>query len=101
MKERGAALGMAVMIAITTAIGAYAMLVASLNQARQSTGNAARMRARYAAEAGLVWAQQQLFANASYCGDPDPPSVGGFSVNVIVSNCGAGNNHTLNATVSY
>ncbi|MBI3083693.1 MAG: hypothetical protein HYY90_04960 [Candidatus Omnitrophica bacterium] len=91
---------MAVMIAITTAIGAYALLVASLNQARQSTGNAARMRARYAAEAGLVWAQQQLLANEStFCGGNH--GVGGLTVSVTVTNCGAGNTHTLSATVSY
>ena len=85
--ERGAALGMVVMIALATAIGAYTILIASMNQAQQGVGNANRMRARYAAEAGLVWAQQQLWGTPTLSFTSSSPdiTIGGRGIEITVS----------------
>ena len=86
-RERGAALAITIMIALIMSISIYAILVMASSQARQAAFNLSSIRARYAAEVGLVWAQQQLRANSNYCGDPDPPptAVAGMSINVIVN----------------
>ncbi|MBI2495743.1 MAG: hypothetical protein HYW10_04165 [Candidatus Omnitrophica bacterium] len=63
------------------------------------------MRARYAAEAGLVWAQQQLWVTptSSFAGNPDI-TIGGIGVDITVNPpCGATPcpPQTLQARVSY
>ena len=70
---------------------------------RMSTAQQAkdRVQARYASEAGLVWAMQCLWANPAYCGTPDPPSLGGLGVDVTVTDCGANNTHKVRAKVVY
>ncbi|MBI4323625.1 MAG: hypothetical protein HY596_05060, partial [Candidatus Omnitrophica bacterium] len=60
-----------------------------------------RLKAQYAAEAGLVWAMQRLWQDQAYCGAPDPPVINGLNVDVTVTSCGAGNTHTLSAKVLY
>jgi Tfp pilus assembly protein PilX len=90
-QERGAALTITIMIALITAIALYAILMMASSQARQAAFTASRLRARYAAEIGLVWAQQRLRDNPAYCGDPDPPVVGGVAIDVVMTDCGTPN----------
>jgi len=61
--KRGAALGIAIIAALITGIAAYTILIVAMSQARQSGFTGARAKARYAAEAALVWAHQQLSLN--------------------------------------
>lgn len=91
-RERGAALAITIVTALLMAISIYAILVMASSQARQAAFNLSSIRARYAAEVGLVWAQQRLRANSNYCGDPDPPltAVAGMSINVIVTGASCG-----------
>lgn len=98
--ERGAVLAVTIMIALITAIAVYAMLVMASGQARQAAFNAASIRARYAAEVGLVWGQQQLRQNAAYCGVPDPPMIDGLTVDVTVTGCGT-STPKITAVVNY
>jgi hypothetical protein len=84
-RERGAALAITIMIAVIMSISIYAILVMASSQARQAAFNQSSIRARYAAEVGLVWAQQRLRADSTYCGDPPPPPIGGMVINVIVN----------------
>ena len=73
----------------------------SASRSQTSSLQAHRLKAQYAAEAGLVWAMQRLWRDQAYCGNPDPPAMNGYSVDMTVSNCGAGNTHTLSAKVNY
>ncbi len=100
--ERGAILAIVIMAAVVFAIAAFALLTITLSSRKQARDvHQQRVRAHYAAEAGLVWAMQRLWVNPAYCGSPGPPQIDGMTVTVTVSNCGAGNVHTLQATVSY
>ena len=90
---RGAVLAMMIMMALVAAISIYAILFMASSQARQAAFSLSSIRARYAAEVGLVWAQQRLQENPGYCpglgalGDPDPPAVGGIAIDVVRADC--------------
>ena len=100
--EQGVVLGMVIIAAIVFSIAAYAMLsVAMSHRQRVKEFDVDRLRARYAAEAGLVWAQEQLWANPAFCGGAPPFNpINGLNVAVAVSNCG-GPTHQLTASVTY
>ena len=59
--RRGAALVAVVMTALITSVIAFGALLLAMSHARTSQVQMNRLRAQYAAEAGLVWAQQQLW----------------------------------------
>lgn len=107
--ERGAVLGMVIVIAVTTAIGAYTLLTMAASQARQAQAagvNVQHTQARYAAEGGLVWAQQRLFTIPTWgssAGTIDV-TIGGMGVDIITNPpCGAPPcpPRTLEARVDY
>jgi len=98
-RERGVALAMMIMMALVAAISIYAILFMASSQARQAAFNASSIRARYAAEVGLVWAQQQLHDNPAYCGTPPPPPVSGMTPLVTMTNCGP--TPTITVTVNF
>lgn len=98
--ERGViALSMAIIVALIGAIASYALLTIAISNARQARFYRTRLPARYAAEAAIVWAQQQLSVSPGFCGGTH--TVGGVPVSVTVTNCVAGNPHTLSAKVTY
>jgi len=99
--ERGIALGIVILTAVVFSVAAFAVLTLTLGGTQRSSASEQRLRAQYAAEAGLVWAMQRLWANPNYCGAPDPPAIGGINVDVTVTNCGAGNTHTISAKAAY
>ena len=102
--ERGIVLGIVIITAVIFSIAAYAMLfVAMSHRQRIKEFDVDRLRARYAAEAGLVWAQEQLWDDPPppFCGGVPPFSpINGLNVTVAVSNCG-GPTHQLRASVTY
>ena len=98
---RGAVLGLVIITAVVAAIASLTVLQIAIHQARHAKFHHDRTRTRYAAEVGVVWAQQRLLNNPGYCGAPDPPVIDGMTVDVTVTNCGAGNAHAINATVVY
>ena len=89
LNERGVALGAVIMTAVVFSVAAVAALTMVLSRANLlKFADESRLRARFAAEAGLVWAAQQLFedpdilTDASKCftgnSNPDfcdPPAV--------------------------
>ena len=114
--ERGGGLfGFAVLLALVSSIAAYAVLVVAMSQARQGKVLHERPRVRYAAEAGLVIAQERLWTNPDECTGNPPGSTAGLSqfidtngdsggdtqVDVTWTNCGAGRRHRLSAKVTY
>ena len=102
INERGAiVLGMTILTAILAAIASFAVLQLAIAYSLQGRFFVNRTPYRYAAEAGLVWAQEQLWNNPAYCGAPDPPVINGVTVDVTVTNCGAGNSHTITANAVY
>jgi len=99
--ERGMALGMVIVMALIFAVAAFGVMTLSVSRSQTSGRQAHRLKAQYAAEAGLVWATQRLWRDQAYCGTPDPPAINGMSVDVTVINCGAGHTHALIAKVLY
>ncbi|MBI4322761.1 MAG: hypothetical protein HY596_00620 [Candidatus Omnitrophica bacterium] len=99
--ERGVALGMVIVMALIFAVAAFGVMTLSVSRSQTSGLQAHRLKAQYAAEAGLVWAMQRLWQDQAYCGEQDPPPINGLTVDVTVTNCGPGNTHTLSAKVLY
>lgn len=99
--ERGLILGILMIMSFVLSTAAFAMLSVGVGRANTSGRVKDRAQARYAAEAGLVWAMQRLWASPGYCGELDPPALGGLTVDVTVTNCGAGLDHQLSAKVVY
>ena len=109
MGRKGVVLMITVMTAIVCAIAAYAALQIAIAEARQAVFYRDRTKARYAAEAGLVWAQQRLWQNPADCFNANPdvaldhdadPATPPLNVDVTVTPCGAPNAR-LNAKVVY
>lgn len=99
-RERGAVLGIVMLVALVATIASYAMLEVAVSRARQARFYRDRLPSRYAAEAAIVWAQQQLWTDSLFCGGTH--TVGGVPVQVTVTNCGGvGNAHVLSAKVIY
>ena len=100
--ERGTmVLSMTIISAILAAIASFAVLQLAIAYALQGRFFVNRTPYRYATEAGLVWAQEQLRNIPAYCGGPAPAVIPGVAVNVTVTNCGAGNVHTITAQAVY
>jgi len=74
--ERGLGVLLAVMItAFVFSVSAFAALLMALSRAQQPTPlNPARIRARYAAEAGIVWSQAKLWNNPLWFSPAGGPS---------------------------
>lgn len=102
-QEGGFALVAVIVTALIASVASFGALLLAMSHAQTGDAQLDRLRAQYAAEAGLVWAQQKLWANPAYCGTPDPPAINGLTVNVIVddSHCVAGTAHRLQAKVTY
>ena len=64
--QRGSLLTMVIVGAIIFSLTAYAMLNMSLSRTQSVKYNVDRYRARYAAEAGVVYAMQKLWANPTW-----------------------------------
>ena len=115
--ERGMALGIVILSAIAFTAAAFAVLMMSWGRTQASEFQEDRLRARYAAEAGLVRAMQRLWNEATV---PYPPGCAAgatgtdslpFDTNgdgtddatvmVTVTNCGPGNQHEVTAKVVY
>ena len=108
--ERGAALAIAIMVALVTAIAIYAILIMSASQGKQAAVTVKREQARYIAEAALVQAQQKLMLPippSSYTGPPcgETLSIGGMTATVTVdgggSACSGPAPHQIQVNVSY
>ncbi len=99
--RRGMALGVVILSAVVFSIAAFVMLTMAMSQARLRNLSERRFRAKYVAEAGLVWAMEQLWANPAYCGVPDPPALQGLNADVTVTNCGTGVDQAVNSKVVY
>jgi hypothetical protein len=101
--QRGiGALGILIGTAIVFAVAAFAILVMALSAAQQSKEvHEDRLRALYAAEGGLVWAMQQLWANPGWSGGST--TVNGVGVTVTIPRCSASpcEPRTLQARASY
>lgn len=88
--ERGIALGVVIMMSLVFGAVAMGALMLSGSRSQTSSLQTHRLKAQYAAEAGLVWAMQQLFATPNKefpaGGQPDL-TVNGIDVDVILPAC--------------
>ena len=99
-EERGAVLGASILTALVCSVIAYLVMFLAVSQARQARFYHQRVRARYATEAAIVWAQQQLRANPAFClTNGNGPLLEGYQTTVTVTNCGANNSHQIQARV--
>jgi len=115
--NRGGSLVIVVISAVVFAIMAAAVLMMSV-ASNQSAGNReGRLRSRFAAESALVIAYEKLWNESTVPYPPGCPPGSNqvnelvdtdgagpllpVSVQVTVTNCGAGNEHKVTAKVSY
>jgi hypothetical protein len=98
--QHGIALGLVIIIAMMVSIAAFGVLMMGVTNARTGGLSQDRLAARYAAEGGVVWAMQKLYANPNFCGTQGVP-VGALTATVTVSSCGAGNTQKIQSKVSY
>lgn len=117
--ERGVALAMVIVMALLFAVAAFGVMTLSVSRGQTSARQAHRLKAQYAADAGLVFAMQRLWRDPNYpaslcvntpcpaCTTPgttaltDTVNVAGTQVAVTVTACGAGRTHKLQAKVLY
>ena len=119
--SRGIALLIVLISALIFSITALGVLALAVNRGRQITFvSEARIRARFAAEAGLVWATQRLWNNptkfpspccnvgcagtpqkVSWPIDTNADGVNDETVDITVTNCGGDRFHTLSAKVIF
>ena len=104
--ERGAVLGIVLLSSLVFSIASLAMLSMATSHTQASRHEADKLRARYAAEAGLVRAMEKLWNDPTYCGeawsiDTNGDGTAETTINITVTNCGAGSNQTISARVSY
>lgn len=123
--ERGLILGVMVISAFVFSVAALAALTVAFGQSQQAKEfHEDRLSARYAAEAGVVWAMQRLWANPDYpdatCTPPCAPclapgidatdtlpfdtngdAVPDTDIEITVTNCGAKNTHEIKARAVY
>lgn len=87
--QKGSAIWTTLAIAIVCAIAAYGALFAAQCAAQRSQFHRERTRARYAAEGGLVWAQDQLWADQRWLGAGGVANtvIGGTNVSVFLPAC--------------
>lgn len=110
--EQGFALMMVLITAVIFAVAAFAALTIAVSGTQQMTViSDDHLRARYSAEAGLVWAMQKLWVNPAECfgGSPnftiDTDGAGplpGTGIDITATPCpGPGVSGTLSAKVTY
>lgn len=95
-RQKGIALTAVIMASVVFAVAAFAVLMVALSMARRGGFDARRLQARYAAEAGLVWAKENLWNNPLFCNDNI--TVNGFAVSITGTNCGT-NNITIQSRI--
>ena len=102
---RGAVLIVVMVTAFLIAIAIYTTLFLAISQARYAVFYRSRTQARYAAEAGLVWAQQRLWQTPSECFGASPdwtlPTTPPTNIEVTRTPCPGPPPSTLTATVTY
>lgn len=118
--QRGAILGILIPAALVSAIAAYAVLQASVSEARHAAFVRGHVEARYLSEAAIVIARQKLWDEATTpypagCTggnigtdmvavesvDTNGDGTGDVNINVTVTNCGPGNRHAVSAQAIY
>lgn len=110
--ERGVALGAVIIMSVLIAIGAFGVMLVATSRGQTSAMHADRLRAKYAAEAGMVWAMQQLWRDPRWSSDEDrvnpDVTINGVDVDVITLPSCRGtppppcpSNRTLRAQVNY
>ena len=127
--QRGAILAIVIITALLASLAAYAILIIARGAAARSNAISGKIRADYLAESGLVIATAKLRAQPDYpktpalagttilteCSSPGVDAKASevvntvnaqgnsvpVSVDITVSNCGAGRQHKLTAKVQY
>ena len=89
MKERASVLWLLLVVSLVAAVASYGALFAAISHARRTKFNRTRTAARYAAEAGLVWAMERLWQDPSWTPPGGTPTltINGIGVIVTMPNC--------------
>ncbi|MDP3722143.1 MAG: hypothetical protein Q8R91_01430 [Candidatus Omnitrophota bacterium] len=106
--ERGVVLGVVILSSIAFSVAAFAMLTMAMSgHFRSEQHHRKRLEARYAAEAGVVWAMQQIWtdpdilANPLKCFAANPDvTIEAFDVDIIAEPC-PGEDVSLEANVQF
>ncbi len=92
----GIALGVVILTATIFSVAAYAVLAIAIGLRARIDFSKRNVRARYAAEAGMVWGMQQLWANPTWASplgtvdhwfDSDGDGVNETAIDIILPAC--------------
>ena len=98
--ERGAlVLGAAILLAVVCSVIAYVLLMMASADVMRSHRVAEGIRADYLAEAGMVWADQRLWRDPTFCPTNLPVNLEGRTVLVSVTNCGTARQQVITQVV--
>ena len=104
-QERGVVLAAVVITALICAVAAYTVLLMATSRARQAKFYRERDAARYAAEAGMIWAREQkLWTDPRWSSGPGTDvTINGFDVDIVLPACASSpcETRTLQAKVIY
>jgi len=98
--ERGIILALLFVGAILLTTAAFAVMAISVNRLSIVRKSYDRYQSQYAAEAGLVWAMQQLWVNPSFCAAGETVVLNGRTATVNMANCGS-SLATISSAVTY
>ena len=116
-RRRGVALVTVIIAAMVFSVAAYAVLFMSMSMSNRQSFSEKNVRARYAAEAGIVWAMQKMWTNppttAANCfpgtndvpnfDDDSNPSTPDVAIDIVAKPCplSAGERMRLQAKVTF
>lgn len=102
--ERGIIMAILLVTAILFTTASFAVMAISLSRVSVVRTAYDRYQSQYVAEAGLVWAMQQLWVNPLFCASGIPGghtvTLNGRTAEVIMSNCGT-SLATISSSVTY
>lgn len=105
--NRGAILVFVMGTALVCAIAAFTVLLMAVSNARHARSTRERVKARYLAEAGQVYARERLWTEPAYCPgapvtlDTDGDGVADTPVAITITNCGPNLRHQIITSVTF
>lgn len=98
--ERGIIMAIVLVTAILFTTASFAIMAVSLSRMSVVSSAYNRYQSQYVAEAGLVWAMQQLWVNPSFCASGSTVVLNGRTATIDMSNCGT-SLATISSVVTY
>ncbi len=98
--ERGIIMAILLVTAVLFMTASFAILAVSISRISVVKKAYDRYQSQFVAEAGLVWAIQQLWVDPDFCTSTDTVILNGRTATVIMSDCGT-SLVTISSVVTY